>query len=202
MKDRHGRIEIITGPMFCGKTEELIRRIQRLKIAGYTIQVFHPAIDKRYGLCAIRSHSGASVESIALSGVGELLETLDESKDCFAIDEIQFLEAGVVNVVDGLRQRGKIVLVSGLNQDFTGKPFKFKGSDRHMGELIAMADNIIHLTAVCTHKEGEEVCESVATRTQRLVDGRPAHVNDPIVLVGGKESYEARCPKHHFVRDD
>ena len=196
------RLEVITGPMFCGKTEELIRRIQRLQIAGYKIQVFKPALDDRYGVDFICAHTGAKVKCYSLSGIRDLLENIDESADGYAFDEVHFLEAGVMKVILNLLNKGKIVLASGLNQDFTGKPFRFKDSDRHMGELMALADEIIHLNAICTHKEGNGVCSAMATRSQRLVDGKSAKKSDPLILVGGKESYEARCTKHHFVEDE
>lgn len=202
MKVRGGRLEVITGPMFSGKTEELIRRIQRLNVAGYKVQVFHPDIDNRYSEHSINSHNGASVESFGLKGVRELLENIDENSDCYAFDEVQFLEANVIDIINKLRKNGKIVLVAGLNQDFTGKPFKFKNSERHMGELIAMADNIIYVTAVCTHIGDNGICEGIATKTQRFVNGKPAKLNDPLVVVGGKDKYEARCVKHHFVEDE
>ena len=182
---RSGWIEVICGSMFSGKTEELIRRLRRAQIARQKIQVFKPAIDLRYTDKAIASHNGLQEHAIPVNGSEELLQHLDPTADVIAIDEVQFFDAAIVDVCDVLADQGKRVICAGLDMDFRGAPFG------PIPQLLAIAEQVAKLRAICV------VCGAEASRTQRLIAGRPAYLDDPIVLVGASEVYEARCRTHH-----
>lgn len=182
------RVEVITGPMFCGKTDELLRRLRRAEIAKQEIQVFKPQIDNRYSENNIVSHAGGEYEATPVKGVEEIRELLNPDVQVVAIDEAQFFDNEIIPFVHELSAMGKRVIVAGLDTDFRHEPFG------PMPILMAKAELVDKLTAICN------VCGEGATRTQRLVDGEPAHIDDPIVVVGAKEMYEARCPKHHILR--
>lgn len=182
-----GGIEVICGSMFSGKTEELIRRVKRAQIARKRVQVFKPALDTRYSAQHVASHDGLRVQAIAVSSTAELIDLLDDAAEVVAIDEIQFLDSAVVSLCEALAVRGKRVIVAGLDQDFRGESF---GS---MPELLARAEHVDKLQAICVR------CGGVASRTQRLIDGQPASFNDPTILVGATEAYEARCRACHEV---
>lgn len=184
-----GWLEVISGCMFAGKTEELIRRVNVLKFAKKKILVFKPAIDNRYSNDKVVSHAGSSVDSIVVSTSREILKYIDEDVDVVAIDEVQFFDSDIVAVCDQLACEGKRVMVAGLDMDFRGEPFNV------MPTLITGAEFVTKLTAVCTS------CGAPATRTQRLVNGEAASYHDPIILVGASESYEARCRHCHDVKD-
>lgn len=186
---KNGWIEVITGGMFAGKTEELIRRIRRLKYAKKTYLVFKPAIDNRYSEDDVVSHNGESVKSIVIEDPEEIYRFIDQTVDAVAIDEVQFFPSIIVQVLDDLADRGIRVIAAGLDQDFRGEPFGC------MPELLARAELITKLTAICTK------CGAPATSTQRLVNQKPASYHDPVVLVGAKESYEPRCRHCHEVPD-
>ena len=189
MKHDKGRIEVICGSMFCGKTEELIRRVRRAIIARQTVKVFKPQIDDRYGIESITSHTGQSVEAIAVESAREILKLADGGATVVAIDEAQFFDMGVVDVVQRLVDEHSLrVILAGLDTDFRGEPFG------PMPQLLSIAEEVIKLQAICV------VCGEAASRTQRLVDGEPAAYDDPTILVGARESYEARCRQHHIVR--
>ncbi len=183
---REGWIEVITGCMFAGKTEELIRRINVLQFAKKRIVVFKPSIDDRYSIDRVVSHAGTSIESYAISKSEEILE-LAKDAEVIAIDEVQFFDEGIVDVCNYYADRGVRVMCAGLDMDFRGEPFSM------MPRLMTQAEFVTKLTAVCTK------CGAPATRTQRIVNGQPAHYNDPIVLVGASEAYEARCRHCHDV---
>ena len=183
---REGWIEVITGCMFAGKTEELIRRINVLQFAKKRIVVFKPSIDDRYSIDRVVSHAGTSIESYAISKSEEILE-LAKDAEVIAIDEVQFFDEGIVDVCNYYADRGVRVMCAGLDMDFRGEPFSM------MPRLMTQAEFVTKLTAVCTK------CGAPATRTQRIVNGQPAHYNDPIVLVGASEAYEARCGHWHDV---
>ncbi len=188
MKHHAGRIEVICGSMFCGKTEELIRRLRRAIIARQKVKVFKPEIDDRYGIQQITSHSGQSVEAIAVEESADILALANGDATVVAIDEAQFFDAGIVSVVQRLAEEFDIrVIIAGLDTDFRGEPF---GA---MPRLLSIAEEVIKLQAICV------VCGEAASRTQRLVNGRPAAFDDPIIMVGAQESYEARCRQHHEV---
>lgn len=182
-----GWLEVIVGPMFSGKTEELIRRVTRALIAKQHVQVFKPAIDDRYDHLAIASHGGRTLEAIPVTDVPQLLEHIKPDTRVVAIDEAQFFAADIVPLAVSLADQGMRVIVAGLDLDFRGEPF---GA---VPELLARAEFVAKLTAICT------VSGRAATRTQRLVNGEPAHYDDPIILVGASESYEPRCRDCHVV---
>ncbi|MFV0255120.1 MAG: thymidine kinase [Erysipelotrichaceae bacterium] len=188
-KYQDGYIEVITGCMFAGKTEELIRRIRVLEFAKMKIQVFKPSIDNRYEKTMISSHAGSRADSMIVSSAQEILETVRKETEVVAIDEVQFFDEQIITVCETLAESGKRVMVAGLDMDFRGEPFGV------MPQLLTRAEFVSKLTAVCSE------CGCPATRTQRIIDGKPANYNDPIVLVGASESYEARCRHCHTVID-
>ena len=186
---RPGWVEVISGCMFAGKTEELIRRIKVLEFAKKNIKVFKPRIDNRYSDTFVVSHAGSKVNSIVIDKAAEILDHVDSSVDVVAIDEVQFLDEDICEVCDILAKEGKRVMVAGLDMDFRGEPFGM------MPKLITEAEFVTKLTAVCNK------CGAPATRTQRLVNGKSASYNDPLVLIGASEAYEARCRHCHEVTD-
>lgn len=187
MRHTQGSIEVICGSMFSGKTDELIRRLVRAKIAKQKVQVFKPAIDVRYAVEKVTSHAGADYEAVPIENATDILRKLAEDTTVVAIDEAQFMDPGIVGVVQELAERGKRVLVAGLDMDFRGEPF---GA---MPVLMSKAERVDKLHAICM------VCGEEASRTQRLVNGKPARYDDPVVIVGAAELYEARCRVHHEV---
>ncbi len=187
MPPAHGTIEVITGSMFSGKTDELIRRLVRAKIARQKVQVFKPAIDVRYAIEKVTSHNGSHFEATPITAASEILRHLQPDTNVVGIDEAQFFDAEIVDVVEMLAERGLRVIVAGLDMDFRGEPFG------PMPLLMAKAERVDKLQAICM------VCGEPASRTQRLVNGKPAHYEDPIVIVGASELYEARCRLHHQV---
>jgi thymidine kinase len=187
LNQKNGWIEVITGPMFAGKTEELLRRVKRLEYAKQNIVVFKPLIDNRYAENEVVSHNENRTRSVNISQAKEIFEYVDKNTDVVAIDEVQFLDEEAVKIIEFLADKGIRVIVSGLDREFRGEPFTF------MPKLLAVAEYVTKLTAVCVQ------CGAPATRTQRIVNGKPARYNDPIVLIGAEESYEARCRKCHKV---
>jgi thymidine kinase len=187
MKHNHGRLEVITGPMFCGKTDELLRRLRRAIIAKQKIQVFKPGFDIRYSNEKVTSHAGNEYNAFPIENTSEILALLNNDVTLVAIDEAQFFEQEIISVVQDLVDQGIRVIVGGLDMDFRGEPFG------QMPLLLAQAEVVDKLQAICM------VCGEEATRTQRLVDGEPAHYDDPIIIVGASEMYEARCRIHHQV---
>jgi thymidine kinase len=187
MKHHTGSIEVITGSMFCGKTEELIRRLRRATIAKQKVQVFKPTIDNRYAEEKVTSHAGANFDAQPIQRAAEILAHLDPDTTVVAIDEAQFFDDEIIPVAQGLADRGIRVIAAGLDMDFRGEPFG------PMPSLMAQAEEVSKLHAICV------VCGEEASRTQRLVNGRPARYDDPVVIVGASELYEARCRKHHEV---
>ncbi len=192
MPDRHlrpssGWIEVICGSMFSGKTEELLRRLRRAVIARQNVQLFKPAIDNRYGATTVASHDGASWEAIVVSEAAAIINLVDPETHVVAIDEVQFFDDAILEVCDTLALQGKRIIVAGLDLDFRGEPFG------PMPALMAKAESVRKLHAICM------VCGGEASRTQRLIDGEPAYYEDPVVLIGASESYEARCRGCHQV---
>lgn len=183
----HGWIEIVCGSMFSGKTEELIRRLRRAVIAKQQIQVFKPAVDTRYNHKAISSHNGLKLTAIPVANSHAIRDLVDAEAGVIAIDEVQFFDDGVVALCDELAQAGHRVICAGLDMDFRGEPFG------PMPQLMAVAEKVDKLQAICV------ICGHPASRTQRLIEGKPACYEDPIVLVGASEVYEARCRAHHEV---
>lgn len=186
-RGRDGWIEVICGSMFAGKTEELIRRITRIRFAKKEVIVFKPVIDDRYAKVEVVSHSQRKVKSIPISNSSEILPNLTSKPYAVAIDEAQFFDRGLLDVIEQLANMGVRVIVAGLDLDFRGEPFGI------MPEILARAEYVTKLHAIC------QVCGEPATRTQRLIDNQPAYYDDPIILVSADDKYEARCRHCHQV---
>ena len=187
MRHIHGSIEVVCGSMFSGKTDELIRRMRRAVIARQKVQVFKPAIDVCYAVEKVTSHAGADFDAIPVEKAANIFEKLDADTTVVGVDEAQFFDDGIIEATRKLAERGIRVLVAGLDQDFRGEPFG------PMPILMAEAEHVDKLQAICM------VCGDPASRTQRLVNGKPARHDDPVVIVGASEMYEARCRKHHEI---
>jgi len=190
MKHHTGSVEVICGSMFSGKTDELIRRLRRATIARQKVQVFKPAVDIRYAVEKVTSHAGSEFAAIPVNQAADILGRLDENTTVVGVDEAQFFDPEIIHIVSVLAERGIRVLVAGLDTDFRSEPF---GS---MPILMAQAEKVDKLQAICM------TCGEPASRTQRLVNGKPANYHDPVVIVGASELYEARCRKHHEVPRD
>lgn len=184
-KHSRGRVELICGSMFSGKTEELIRRLRRAVIARQKVQVYKPIIDTRYHEEQVTSHNGLGFEAKPVGSADDILNDLAPDTTVVAIDEVQFFDAGVIAVCDKLAEQGKRVICAGLDTDFRGEPFG------PIPDLMARAELVDKLHAICV------VCGEEASRTQRLINNRPARYDDPVVLVGAAEVYEARCRQCH-----
>jgi thymidine kinase len=182
-----GSLTVITGSMFSGKTEELIRRLRRSLYARRSVQVFKHALETRSDLTEIRSHNGVPHEAGAVSTSEELLERIEPETDLIAVEEAQFFDEGIVDACRSLADSGYQVIVAGLDMDFRGRPFG------PMPSLLAEADEVVKLRAICAR------CGRDASRSQRLIDGKPAPASAPTILVGAQETYEARCRQHHEV---
>ena len=183
-----GWIEVIAGVMFSGKSEELIRRVRRAMIARKRVQVFKSHLDGRYsGIYAISSHDGRSVEAVPVDSSAQIAQCLDPVAHVIAIDEAQFLDDSIVDLTTSLAARGRRVILAGTDTDFRGEPFG------PMPQLMAIAEVVDKLHAICV------LCGSPASRNQRLVEGRPARYDSPVIQVGGTDSYEARCRACHQV---
>jgi thymidine kinase len=187
MRHTQGSIEVICGSMFSGKTDELIRRLVRARIAKQKVQVFKPAIDIRYAVEKVTSHAGTNFDAVPVNKASEILVKIDKDTTVVGIDEAQFMDTEVVAVANDLAEHGIRVLVAGLDTDFRGEPFG------PMPTLMSRAERVDKLHAICM------VCGDEASRTQRLVNGKPARYDDPVVIVGASEMYEARCRLHHEV---
>ncbi|WP_162150735.1 thymidine kinase [Acholeplasma equifetale] len=190
---QNGFIEVVCGPMFAGKTEELIRRARRLRYAKQKFLIFKPEIDNRYNAKnEIVSHNLITEEAILIKEANDILKYIKEDIDAVIIDEAQFLDHNIVKIADYLADIGIRVIIGGLDRDFKGKPFG------PMPELLAIAEFVTKLTAICV-KTGEP-----ATRTQRIINGKPASIHDPIIVIGASESYEPRSRHAHEVlgKDD
>jgi thymidine kinase len=183
-----GWMEVIAGSMFSGKTEELLRRVRRATIARKRVQVFKSHLDDRYaGLWAVSSHDRRTFDATPVDSSSQIMLRLDPMAQVIAIDEVQFLDAAIVNVVSALANRGRRVIMAGIDTDFRGEPFG------PMPQLMAVAEVVDKLHAICV------LCGSPASRTQRLLEGKPAHYDSPPIMVGAADSYEARCRACHAV---
>ncbi len=185
-----GWIHVIAGCMFSGKTDELLRLLRRAEIAGRRVILVRPTIDDRTSPEVVESRSGVAFRARAVASSADIPALVSrERSSVVAIDEAQFFDQGVVEIAELLAAEGRMVILSGLDQDFLGRPFG------PLPQLLALADEVTKLTAICT------VCGAEATRTQRLVGGRPAGRDDPLIVVGGldDEKYEARCRAHHVI---
>ena len=175
VKGNMGWIEVIVGPMFSGKSEELIRRLRRAEIARQRVQIFKPAIDRRYAVAEIVSHSGLGIASDPVGGAAEILDRVDPRTEVVGIDEAQFLGEPLLEAATKLANLGKRVIVAGLDTDFMGRPFE------PMPRLLAMAEEITKLLAICVR------CGNPAVHTQRLF------ASEDLIVVGAEGMYEARC---------
>ncbi|MBA3346079.1 MAG: thymidine kinase [Gemmatimonadales bacterium] len=185
---RPGWIEVVSGVMFSGKSEELIRRVRRAIIARHRAQVFKSHLDSRYtGLYSVSSHDGTEIEASPVDSAAEIFRLVHPEAELVAIDEAQFLDPDIVPVCTTLAGRGVRVVLAGTDTDFRGEPF---GS---MGALMAVAEMVTKLQAICV------ACGDPACRNQRLLNGKPARYDSPTIMVGGRESYEARCRHCHKV---
>jgi thymidine kinase len=175
----HGSIEVVCGPMFSGKTEELIRRVKRAQIAKQRVQIFKPAIDTRYDKEDVVSHSSQAIKSEPVESAVDILIRLKDSTRVVAIDEVQFFDDAIITVVTKLAARGYRVICAGLDLDYRAQPFG------PMPRLLALADDVLKIQAICT------VCGAPATRSQRLSKSKDT------VLLGETDAYEARCRGHY-----
>jgi thymidine kinase len=182
-----GWTEVICGSMFSGKTEELIRRVKRATIARQKVQVFKPSLDTRFAREEVSSHSGTNFQAMAVPEARDILRNLASDTEVVAIDEAQFFDWSIAEVCDELANRGLRVIVAGLDMDFRGEPFG------PMPVLMAQAERVDKLQAICQR------CGAPASRSQRLINGIPAAYDDPVILVGAEEVYEARCRVCHQV---
>jgi thymidine kinase len=188
MPDQWGRIEVICGSMFSGKSEELIRRVRRAQIARQAVQIFKPSLDDRYGADSVNSHDGSVVHATAIRNPSEIADHLQPDTTVVAIDEAQFFDDSLIKVCRHLAHDSHLrVIIAGLDLDFRGEPFG------PMPALMAEAEEVDKLHAICV------VCGRDASRSQRLINGEPANYHDPIILIGAQESYEARCRQCHQV---
>ena len=183
-----GWIEVVAGVMFSGKSEELIRRVRRAMIARKRIQVFKSHLDERYaGIYKVSSHDGRTVDAVPVDSTGQIARAIDPAAQVIAVDEAQFLDRDIVDLAGDLAGRGVRVILAGTDTDFRGEPFG------PMPQLMAVAELVDKLHAICV------VCGNLASRNQRLIGGRPARYDSPVIMVGGEESYEARCRGCHSV---
>ena len=188
------KLKGISGSMFAGKTEILLKEIGRAEIAGKKVQVFKPTIDTRWDTTDhIRSHSGGEHISFSIKSPLEILDLIEPDTYLVAIDEVQFFDDSIVDVIKILLELDVRVTFAGLSLDFRGEPF---GA---MPKLLALCDEIDRPTAICNQSVNGRICGQAATRTQRLINGKPANYDDPIVLIGAEQEYAARCPNHHLV---
>jgi thymidine kinase len=184
---RTGWVEVISGVMFSGKSEELMRRVRRATLAKKNVQVFKSQLDDRYGIREVVSHDEGRLPAVMVATSAELMEEVAPDTEVVAIDEIQFMDDGVIGVVNALADRGVRVIAAGTDMDFRGLPFG------PIGALLAVAEKVDKLNAICVK------CGELATRNQRLINGKPAPAEGPTIQVGGLESYEARCRSCHEV---
>ncbi len=185
---KFGWIECICGSMFSGKSEELLRRIKRGVIAKQKVLLFKPSIDNRYDENRVSTHNGNSYDSISIEKSSDILNFVkDTNYDIIGIDEIQFFDDDIVKIINKLADDGIRVIVAGLDMDFKAEPF------HPMPEIMAISEMVTKLHAVCNK------CGKEASRSQRLINGKPAKYDDPIVVIGASESYEARCRHCHEI---
>ena len=185
---KFGWIECICGSMFSGKSEELLRRIKRGVIAKQKVLLFKPSIDNRYDENRVSTHNGNSYDSISIEKSSDILNFVKDTKyDIIGIDEIQFFDNDIVKIINKLADDGLRVIVAGLEMDFKAEPF------HPMPEIMAISEMVTKLHAVCNK------CGKEASRSQRLINGKPAKYDDPVVVIGASESYEARCRHCHEI---
>ncbi len=186
-ENQKGWIEAIVGPMFAGKTEELIRRVKRMEYAHKNYLIFKPSIDNRYSIGEIVSHNKKALSAINIEHSKDIKKCLKPETQAVVIDEVQFFDDDIVDVIKNLAEEGYRVICGGLDCDFRGEPFMI------VANILALSEDVTKLTAIC------QVCGALATKTQRIINGKAAYYDDPIILVGEKEAYEARCRNCHTV---
>jgi thymidine kinase len=186
----NGKLTVVCGSMFAGKSEELIRRARRALYAKRVVQVFKPSIDKRYDESSVVTHMGVSHEARPVKNSVELAECLDPKVQVLLIEEVQFFDMAITDLCVKQADKGVDVIVAGLDQDFRRMPFG------PMPHLMAVADEVVKLRAICMS------CGAEASHTYRMINGKPAHWDDPIVLIGATEAYEARCRKCFKIRGE
>ncbi len=184
---KKGWVEVITGPMFAGKTEELIRRVKRMDYAKKNYMIFKPVIDNRYSVDEVVSHSKKKASAINIQHGSEIKRHLKKNTQAIVIDEVQFFDESLIDYVQGFADEGYRVICAGLDTDFKAEPFIVTS------KLLGIAEDVTKLNAICMK------CGGLATRTQRIIDGLPAYYDDPVILVGANDSYEARCRSCHEV---
>lgn len=178
---RSGTLTVICGSMFAGKSEELIRRARRALFAKKRVQVFKPALDDRFHATMVVSHMGVKHEALPATSVADLEAKIERDTDVVVIDEAQFFDSSLVELAVDLADHGRDVVIGGLDQDFRREPFG------PMPLLLAVADEVVKLRAICMK------CGAPASHTYRTINGKPAHKDDPVILIGAAEKYEARC---------
>ncbi len=185
-----GSLTVICGSMFAGKSEELIRRARRALYAKRVVQVFKPSIDRRYDESMVATHMGVRHEALPVKNVAELVQHLNPKIQTLLIEEVQFFEDSIVDLLVDLADQGVEVIAAGLDQDFRRRPFG------PIPRLLCSADEVVKLRAICLK------CGQPASHTYRMIEGKPAHHDDPIVLIGAQESYEARCRACYKLRGE
>lgn len=187
---RAGSLTVVCGSMYAGKSEELIRRARRALYARKKVQVFKPCLDNRYDSSKVVSHRGDQHEAVAVKDSAELESKLDPDVDVVCIEEVQFFDDAITSLCVGLADGGVEVVCAGLDQDFRRRPFG------PMPRLLCAADEVVKLRAICLR------CGQPASHTYRTIDGRPAHKDDPVILIGATEAYEARCRACYELRGE
>ncbi len=187
IEGKKGWIEAIVGPMYSGKTEELIRRCKRMEYSNKKYQIFKPSIDTRYSTDEIVTHNKVHMPCISVNHGSDIKRYIKDDTQAIVLDEIQFFDPSLIKALKELSEQGYRIIVAGLDTDFRGEPFGVAS------QILALADKVDKLTAICL------CCGKEATRTQRIIDGKPAFYNDPTILVGEKESYQPRCRDCHIV---
>lgn len=183
-----GKLIVVCGSMFAGKSEEVIRRARRSLYAKRKVQVFKPSIDKRYDESMVVTHMGVKQEAVPVRNVAELRTLVSPDTEVILLEEAQFFDDTLIELCVQWADEGREVICAGLDQDFRRKPFG------PMPGLLAAADEVVKLRAICIK------CGAPASHTQRIIDGKPAHKNDPVILIGATESYEARCRRCFKLR--
>src|SRR3989338_1968613 len=198
--DLQPRLEVIVGTMFSGKSSLLVHRFRRYKVPGYETVLFKPVMDQRYSETHVATHDGVQEPSIAVQNAKELAPFVTPTTKVIGIDEVQFFDGAIISLCNYYANEGKIVLAAGLLKDFRDQYFPFSDGQKNMGDLLAVADEVVYLSALCTQPLSDiEKCGQLATRVQRLVDGEVAPFDAPVVQVGGKEAYAPRCRKHYVA---
>ena len=195
---QEGKLELILGTMFSGKSSELIRRVNRYEIAGKKVLLFNSGIDNRYGEGIVSSHDALARKAVCVRTAKELIEYILPETQVIGIDEIQFFDSAITRLCHNQASQGRIIIASGLYKNFRDEVFPFSDNTKNMADLLAIADDAVFYKALCTHKDNGSICGRDASRVQRFQENTPVPYDSPVVLTGGKESYAPRC-REHFV---